>query len=130
MPDPEDPGAAATLDEAWAFLREAQRLQRAGFSGPALRSAYYSMFHAARALLLSEGSSARTHRGVLSEVNRLFVRGGHLDPELAGDLARVQSDRLKSDYEPGLRISEEDAAWALERAERFIARTVELLDDR
>lgn len=128
MPE-EDEDPERILEEARSFLDEAARLERAGFPAPALRSAYYAMFHAARALIRSRGSSARTHRGVLSEVNRLLVNDGPLEASLAGDFSRVQSERLKADYEPGLEITEEDAAWALDRARAFLENAAELLVD-
>lgn len=81
-------------------------------------------------MIMNRGSDARTHRGVLSELNRLLVRGDALDPELAGDFARIQAERLKADYEPGLRIQEEDAHWAVERASLFVEQAAALLSSK
>lgn len=120
MPDGADREAQATFEEAERFLDEARRLHRAGFSGPSLRSSYYAMYHAARALLRLEGSDPKTHRGVVSEFTRLLVREGPFTEETSGDLSRVLSERLESDYEPGLEVTQEKANWALNRARRFV----------
>lgn len=120
MPDEAEQEARAAFEEAERFLDEARRLGKARFPGPALRSAYYAMYHAARALLRLEGSDPKTHRGVVSEFTRVLVREGPFDQDLSGDLSRVLSERLESDYEPGLKVSEDTALWAVERARRFV----------
>lgn len=130
MPDPGEREAVAAIEEASDFLDEARSLEKAGFPGPSLRSAYYAMYHAALSLLHLEDTDPRTHRGVINEFTRLFVKDGSFPEERAGDLSRLLSERLKSDYETGLSISRETAHWAVERAGTFVAEVREALDRR
>lgn len=127
MPDTREREAIAAIEEGAEFLAEARALEKAGFPGPSLRSAYYAMYHSALALLHLEDTEPRTHRGVINEFTRLFVKGGSFPEEMAGDLSRVLAERLKNDYETGLSTSEETAHWALERAEAFVAEVREAL---
>lgn len=118
------------MEESTNLLNEARQLEKAGFPGPSLRSAYYAMYHAALALLHLENTDPQTHRGVINEFTRLFVKEGAFSQEMAGDLSRVLSERLKHDYETGLSIGEETAHWALQRAGAFVAEVRETLDGR
>ena len=85
------------------------------------------MFHAARALLLVKNIKTRTHRGLLSEFNRVYIHTDLVPQEFSGDLSNAFSHRLKADYEPSLQVSTEDADWVLERAEAFVTLAEKIL---
>lgn len=127
MKDEGQSEAMAALDDARHFLEEATALDRAGFAGPSLRSSYYAMFNAARALLLAKNIKARTHRGVMSEFNRVYVHDGLVPQEFGGDLSNALSQRMKADYESAFRVTEDDADWVLERADAFVSLAEKIL---
>lgn len=56
------------------FLNDAYvLLQNNGYSSVVSRS-YYSMFHAAQAMLLTENIVAHTHKGVILNFSNIFVK--------------------------------------------------------
>ena len=61
--------------------------------------AYYSMFHAAKALVLWKGYRERNHWCLLIAVRELLVRTGELDEELADDLELAMGIRHGADYD-------------------------------
>jgi len=66
--------------ELWQRAQEALRttgtLLAAGFPDFAAARAYYAAFYAASALLLAEGKTFRSHRGVLALMHRDYVKPG------------------------------------------------------
>lgn len=107
------------MERAEAALRSSRLLCAHGEAADAVSRAYYAMLHGARALLLVEGVEARTHRGVVHQVNLLFVRQGRLDPELGRALSRQQADREAADYESGAVFTREMCEESIAVAERW-----------
>ena len=68
-------------------LRTTQTLLTAGFPDFAAARAYYAAFYAGSALLLAEGKTFRSHRGVMALIHRDYVRSGRLPV----DMGRVLS---------------------------------------
>ncbi len=93
----------------------------------AVNRSCYSMFDIARAALLrtgvDEGRLPRTHSGVNEAFYRHAVQSGQIDRELAGDLSRTESHRIKADH-TGVQIDLETATEAVGKAEVFV-QTVE-----
>jgi hypothetical protein len=113
--------AAAELERAAECLREAQALHAAGLPYGAASRAYYAVFHAARALLLSIGLEARTHKGVASMVGDHFIRPGTLPVVTGRLLSRMQRDREDADYMTGAVFTLDESAEMIADAERFLA---------
>ncbi len=91
----------------------------------ACNRAYYAMFDAAHAALMSIGAeiagpAAKTHRGLIAAFGKHLVQGGHVDSKFGGALNKVERLRLLADY-TGDPIEPKDAAWAVEEAEGFVA---------
>lgn len=86
---------------------------------------YYAMFNAAKALLLTEDSSPKTHVGVNSELGKLFR--DRIDPELLRELTRIQSLREEADYtnfDPDAKEAEE----ILETASEFVNKASDIIE--
>lgn len=116
--------AAAFMDKARRALSGARLLLAAEDTEGACSRAYYAMFDAARAALLSgnaEGTETgtRTHRGLIAAFGKHLVLSGQVDAELGRSLNAVQSLRMTADY-IGEPPSLAEAAWAIEQAETFI----------
>ncbi len=79
-------------------LAAARALIELGFLRPAMTRLYYAVFHAARALLFSEGLEPKTHEGVQHLLNLHFVRGGRLEPKWNRIYSRLQKYREEADY--------------------------------
>lgn len=85
--------------------------------------AYYSIFHAARALLYEKGFREKSHRGLLKALNELYPRDAVSD--LTEGFEESMTLREAADY--GLVYSEEGAKEALENARAFLKKSSRLL---
>lgn len=119
--------AEAHIRKARSKLEAARRLFSDGFFEDAVSRAYYSMYHAAKACLILEGSSPRTHAGVISEFGRLFVVTGKVDSSLSKALSAAKEDREDSDYEVYSEISREEVKIVLKEAEDFMKTAEEII---
>lgn len=66
------------LEKSRRFLRSASALLELGDPDSAVGRAYYAMFHAAEALLLSKGLEFSSHGAVQSAYGREFAKTGLL----------------------------------------------------
>jgi hypothetical protein len=60
--------------------------------------AYYSMFHSAKALVLSRGYLEKGHRCLLVALRELLVERGEMDEDMADDFGIAMEARLDADY--------------------------------
>ena len=119
---------------AFTLVRKSERALKSarldltdGDYDSAVNRSYYAMFDIARAALLRAGvpedKLPRTHNGVIDAFRQHAVQPGQIDRELAADLSRTQSHRIKADY-TGIEIEPKIAAETVARAEVFV-QTVE-----
>lgn len=104
-------------------LEVAHKLMQSGDYEDAISRAYYSAFHSAQALLLTEGQQADTHKGVVTLFGLLFIKRGKFPKHLGKYLANLKDDRETADYEAFSFIDAEFAANALKEAEEFLTET-------
>jgi len=112
--------ATAEPDRAGECLEEARTLRSSGHPYGAASRAYYAVFHGGRALLVSVGLEARSHRGVIALVGRHFVQTGRLSSDQGRILSRLQRDREDADYLMGALFTDLEAADAIANAEGFL----------
>jgi uncharacterized protein (UPF0332 family) len=120
-------GAEEELGLARETLEAAHVLAAAGLHRHAVGRAYYAIFHAACALLVSIGLRARTHEGLRSLINEHFVRPGKLDPEHARAFRQTAGDRTDADYDASATFSAEDSQADIARADAFVEAVVALV---
>ena len=117
--------------ELWQRAQEALRatgtLLAAGFSDFAAARAYYATFYAASALLLAEGGSFRSHRGVGALIHRDYVRPGRLSMDMGRILSTLSDLRSVGDYGGAAHVSHAEATVALSEAHQFLAAIRSLL---
>ena len=101
--------AEAYLNEAVKKLEKSKKLLDDHYTDEAARAAYYSMYHAAKALLALENIEPKTHHGVISELQRLYVKTGKLDQSFASAMARDLQVRIRADYEIMVEVTKEMA---------------------
>jgi uncharacterized protein (UPF0332 family) len=83
------------------------------------------MYHAARALIYSEGYRERSHYCLYVALQELFVDRGKLTPDLVESFRYAMSLRETADYRSD--FSEEGALLVIERAEMLLRRAKEIL---
>ena len=114
------------LDDARRALDFARLALRRSFYPETVSRAYYAAFYSAREAVRLRGSPAHSHSGVASEFSRLYVQTGEVPTDIARELRRLAAKRDGADYK-SLDISADDAAEALDAAERFVAAVSTLL---
>lgn len=118
--------AEAEMVKAAETLAEARLLSDAERWGGAVSRGYYALFHAVRALLVSQGLEAKTHQGVETLFSQHFIKTGQVGREWAAHFVRLQRYREQADYGPVLGLSDSDIRHELE----LVARFHELVRDR
>jgi len=106
-------------------LASAKLLLDSGDVDGACNRAYYAMFDAARAALLwvdapVPAEVARTHSGLITAFSLHVVKPGLVAIDHGRALNKVEDLRLIADYR-GDPVTLENAAWALEQAQAFLA---------
>ena len=84
---------------------------------------YYSIFHAARALLYTKGFREKSHYALLIAIQELF--SNELEQSLIQGFENSMNLRQTADY--GLASSKEGALDVMETAEKLLQRTKEIL---
>ena len=115
------------LEQARSTLRQAEILAGAGEWGGVVNRAYYAMFYAALALLLTKDLGASKHTGVLALIDREFVKPGLLPREMSRVLRAAFNARQKLDYKELVEIKPERVKEILEHAKTFIEVIMEYL---
>jgi uncharacterized protein (UPF0332 family) len=124
----QDPAAGlipAELEAARSDLESARHSLDKHNEKWATIQAYYSIFHAARALLFAKGYREKSHFCLKAAIQALYVDAGILEQEFVDDFDTTMLLRETADYRSG--FSREGATSALQSAERFLTRAAELL---
>ncbi|MFB6232492.1 MAG: HEPN domain-containing protein [Salinibacter sp.] len=90
---------------------------------------YYACFYAAKALLETHGYTAETHSGVKTLLSKHFIRTETIAPELGAFYTDVMEARLESDYDASFTPDPDQLRTWLPKAEEFINRVTDLLDN-
>ncbi len=88
----------ALLSKSEQLLRAAELLVAQGFADPACSEAYYAMFNAAKAALISKQLYRSRHSAVLAAFGQHFAKPGLVSPDLHRWLIDAERDRLVADY--------------------------------
>jgi hypothetical protein len=73
----------AQIEKSTEKLNAAKVLLKDGFVDDAISRAYYSMFHAASAVLLSAGISVESHSALKNMFGLHFVKTGKIDKKFS-----------------------------------------------
>ncbi len=101
-------------------LVAARTLCDVGLFDDAASRAYYAAFHAASAVLMERGLTFKKHGAVIAAVNKQLVHTGEVCVELGKWLTWLFELRSVGDYGEIVRVDEEQARLALERAQRIV----------
>lgn len=101
-------------------FREGQVLLKENFSEGAISRFYYAIFHAAQALLLTQGLQAKSHKGVGRLFSLHFVKSGQIDSHYSRILSHSQQEREEVDYFSEYVFSQEDACEREKETKEFL----------
>jgi len=82
--------------------------------------AYYSVFHAAKAVLASVEEHPKTHEGVVRMFGKKFVKTGVFPAEMGKMLVLAKGLREKADYEPTIIVQKEHVEDIIGKATNFL----------
>lgn len=119
--DPKDRSLIiAQVEKSREKLNAAKALLKDGFIDDAISRAYYSMFHAASAVLLSEGISVESHSALKNMFGLHFVKTGKIDKKFSRWLNKLKDERENGDYDIFTSFDAEDARIDIQEAEEFL----------
>lgn len=101
-------------------LKAAKSLFKEAFYDDAISRAYYSMFHAASAVLFSEGITVETHSALKTMFGLRFVVTGKVDKKFGRWLNEIKDERENGDYDILTSFEDNDAKEAVIEAEEFL----------
>jgi len=87
--------------------------------------AYYAMFHAARALIYSEGYREKSHHCLAVALKALFVDADRIDAQSARDFLNAMNLREEADY--NAEFSQSGARAVIAAAGKFIEKAADIL---
>jgi len=119
---PEEEEIEILIERAKRRLDAAYHLFEDGFFEDAVSRAYYSMYFAAKALLLKKDITVKTHKGLLSKFGLEFVNEGVVEEYYGRALRIAEELREEADYSISREITKEDAESIIEDAEKFLER--------
>ncbi|AGK60061.1 putative conserved protein related to C-terminal domain of eukaryotic chaperone, SACSIN [Archaeoglobus sulfaticallidus PM70-1] len=114
------------IKKAEKLLRDAESELKMGMYERCCSTAYYAMFHASKAMILSVGEDSRTHRGTIFLIWKNKEKLG-LNEEDCIRLSKAFDLREESDYGIFQEISEETATDILKDAREFVKKAKEFL---
>jgi uncharacterized protein (UPF0332 family) len=109
------------IQNAHEVLEASQILLENKFYTSAVNRAYYAVFYAANALLVTKGINQGKHSGVISAFRQHFIKTGLIAPEYSQIYGRLMEDRHESDYELGISLTKDEAQLDLSDAKRFVS---------
>jgi uncharacterized protein (UPF0332 family) len=105
----------------------AQRDLEAGDYDFASSRAYFAVFYAVEALLLTQDITCSTHSGAIAEFGKHFVATEVMPKDFGRRIARLFRERQTGDYEFGVSISETDGREGLGHARTILEATEDYL---
>ena len=126
---PEEAEIETLIGKAKRRLDAAYHLLGEGFYEDAVSRAYYSMYFAAKALLLKRDITVKTHKGLLSKFGLEFVDEGVVEKYYGRALRIAEELREEADYSISREISKEEAEAIVEDADKFLVRIKEAIKE-
>ena len=109
------------LESARKTLKDAPTLfERGGTPAGIINRAYYAMFYAALAMLVTVGRHSAKHSGVIALFDKEFVKENIIPKELGRMLHQAFESRMEGDYQDNAKVDRQLANEILESADKFV----------
>lgn len=82
--------------------------------------AYYSIFHAMRAVLAFDGYDSKKHSGIIAVFRKDYIKTGIFDIYLSDIIGAASEIRNASDYDDMFIADKEETAEQIKNAKRFL----------
>lgn len=101
-------------------MKAAEVLLKEDLPDQAVSRIYYAAFHAAKALLLTQGLEAKTHQGLGRLFSLHFIKTGIIDTKFSRILSETQKDREDADYFSEYVFTKESVTERFEEIKEFL----------
>ena len=108
------------LAKAKSDLHEANQLIGNGSFSGANNRIYYAIFHAMLAMHALDRRETRTHKRVIGEFNRYYIRTGIFPTEYGKKISHIENTRHSSDYDDFYIANAEETKQNFIFAEEFL----------
>ncbi|ACI22069.1 MULTISPECIES: HEPN domain-containing protein [Thermodesulfovibrio] len=108
-------------------LKAANILQEKEFYYKSIVSAYYTVYHAAKALLLIKCVDPKTHEGVERMFGLYYIKTGDFDTKIGKVIGRLRKMREEADYYPEIPFDREDSKEAIVLAREFLEKAKNII---
>ena len=118
------------LEHADECISAAKSLLQSETYKSAANRAYYTIFHAMRAVLAFDKIDMKHHSGIIAEFRRLYIKTGVFDVELSKIISVLSDSRNDSDYDDFFIVSKEEVIEGIHYAELFLNAIKEFLQSK
>ncbi|MDI6865617.1 HEPN domain-containing protein [Thermodesulfovibrio yellowstonii] len=108
-------------------LKAANILQEKEFYYKSIVSAYYTVYHAAKALLLIKCVDPKTHEGVERMFGLYYIKTGDFDTKIGKVIGRLRKMREEADYYPEIPFDRDDSKEAIVLAREFLEKAKNII---
>lgn len=108
------------LEKARKKFHSAEKIFEDELYEDAISRAYYAMFHATKALLLTKHIEVNTHSGAVAMLSLHFIKSGILDSAFGKMLSYAKDLRENGDYDTAYEATQEEAVTVLADAQKFL----------
>ena len=112
----------AEIDRAKEALTAAKNLFEDGLFADSISRAYYAIFHAARAVLLTKEIDTDTHSGAISMFGLHFVKNGLIEERFGRIFNEAKDARELGDYIVTKEFTKEETDKRVKQAIEFLQR--------
>lgn len=112
------------IEKAYASFEEAKKVAEISLWNLAANRLYYALYHAASALLLSDGYTSHTHKGLMSQISLNYVKDGKILPEEGKLIRQMFNKRREGDYEDFEETTEEEIQEAMPKVKALVDKLI------
>lgn len=114
------------IEKAYACLDEAEKVSELSLWNLTANRLYYALYHAASALLLSDGYRSHTHKGLMSQISLNYVKSNKILPEDGKLIRQMFNKRREGDYEDFEETTEDEIIEATPKVKALVEKLVAL----
>lgn len=115
------------LEKAHSIMAQIENLKILEYWDNIANRLYYAIFHAVSALLINDGHSVNTHKGVVVLFGQHYVRTGVFDMGDGKLYSQLQTMREKGDYNCAYQTSEDEVLPLIEPANALVNKIVDYI---
>lgn len=114
------------FDKAKKTIGRAESNLNEGDIDTAVNRAYYAVFYMMTAMMLAQGEVFSSHKQLITNFNKAYIRTGLLPKEFGVKISKCQRLRHQGDYEPCPDISNQDAKEQIDFASDLYTKCIAL----